>query len=389
MEHFSLHRTSEKDRIQEARVMKKIFMSSLLAMTLMFSLQAADQKAAKKIRVPVTTVDEAGDFQTRHYPGKVVAIAQVNIISRVEGEILKVGFENGTLVQKGQILFELDDVKYRAAVKNVEAKIAEYKARILYASSKYERDKKLSSANAVSRDDMENSLSALQAYQAALEAANADLVAAQNDLAHTKITAPISGKIGTTNFTVGNYVTTASGPMVSLIQANPIRIRFSISNRDLLEMFGGKSRGIEQDGKITVLLSTGKEYGETGIIEYVENAANENTDTIQVYAKFQNADSILRPLSTVEVILSNKSGVMRPAIPHTAILQDIKGSFVWIIDNSGKAEKRYIKRGLATEDKQLILDGLQKGDRIVADGPHRVRQGDTIEAEQMETDSGK
>ncbi|MDD3588516.1 MAG: biotin/lipoyl-binding protein, partial [Thermoguttaceae bacterium] len=140
-------------------------------------LSAAQEPAM----VPVVSVTQGEDFQTQQYPGKVIAVARVDLVARVGGEILSVGFKNGEIVKKGQVLYTLDSVKYEAAVKNAEAKIAEYKARVAYAKSDFERNKILSNTQAVSKDSMESSLAARDAAQAILTAAEADLFSAKDD----------------------------------------------------------------------------------------------------------------------------------------------------------------------------------------------------------------
>ena len=108
---------------------------------------------AASITVPVAEVSEIADYKTRTYPGRVVPIAQVNVVPQVSGEILEVGFENGTRIKEGQLLYRLDSVKYEAAVKNAEAKVAECKANLSYAELSYTRHKKLLESRAVSLDD--------------------------------------------------------------------------------------------------------------------------------------------------------------------------------------------------------------------------------------------
>lgn len=355
--------------------MNKVLLCACAALMSAVSL-CAQQKVE---RLPVAEVGLMENFQTRRYPGRIVSVAEVTFVARVNGEIMNVGFKNGDIVKAGQLLFELDSVKYRAAVKNAEAKIAEYKARMAYAESSYQRNLKLSTTQAVSKDTLENSLSERNAYQAALAAAEADLVAAKKDLANCQITAPISGKMGTTKFTLGNYVTTSSGTLVNLVQTSPIRARFSISNRDYLAMFGGSEKNIQEHGTIDLTLANGKKFNETGKIEYVENTADSTTDTIQVYAVFPNQERILNAGAIVEIELKNTVGEKLPAVPHTAILQDVKGSYVWVLDDKNNAAKRYIVRGSATDDHQLVDSGLKEGERIVTDGVHKVRPGGTVE----------
>ena len=175
-------------------------------------------------------------------------------------------------------------------------------------------------------------------------------------------------------------MTTSSGTLVSLVQYRPIRVRFSISNREYLEMFGGNTKSLQEDGVVQLTLADGREYTEPGAIEYTENAADANTDTMQVYACFQNEAFNLKPGGTVTVTLKTKKGVKRPAIPPTAILQDTQGPYVWAVGSDGKVERRTIARGDQEGDWLFVEKGLKPGERIVADGAHRVHRGDIVKA---------
>ena len=333
---------------------------------------------AAAITLPVVEVAEVADFKTRTYPGRVVPVAQVNVVPQVSGEILEVGFENGSVIKEGQLLYRLDSVKYEAAVKNAEAKVAECKANLSYAELSYTRHKKLLESRAVSLDAVDNALSQRDSSRAAYAAAQAELVSARDDLKHCRIVAPINAKAGSTAFTKGNYVTTSSGTLVTLVQYRPIRVRFSISNREYLEMFGATTKSLQADGVVALVLADGREYDEPGVIEYTENAADERTDTMQVYALFKNESFNLKPGGTVTVTLTTKKGVLRPAIPPTAILQDVQGPYVWVVGPDGRASRRSIARGDVSGDWLFIEKGLKKGERIVGDGAHKVRKGMTV-----------
>lgn len=330
---------------------------------------------ASRVTLPVTEVKNVADRPTRTYPGRVVPVARVDVIPQVSGEILEVAFENGSVVRKGDLLYRLDPVKYEAAVKNAESKVAECKATLSYAERSYTRHQKLVRTRAVSQDAVDNALSTRDSARAALAAAEADLVSARDDLRHCRIEAPITGKIGTTQQTAGNYLQKGQGTLVSLIQYRPIRVRFSVSNRDFLEMFGGDTKRFREEGGVALQLADGSSYEEEGVVEYSENAADELTDTIQIYALYPNANLGLRPGGTVSVSLTPKKGVLRPAIPPTAVLQDVQGPYVWVVREDGSAERRYIARGNIEGDWQFVEKGLRVGERIVADGGHKVRKG--------------
>jgi len=339
---------------------------------------AARTLLAASITLPVVQVVERSDRRVSTYPGRVVAVARVDVVPQVSGAILEVAFENGALVKEGDVLYRIDPVQYEAAVKNAESKLAEMRANAKYAELSYERHKMLLETRAVSLDAVDNALSQRDSTRAALAAAQAALVAAQDDLKHCTIVAPISGKLGSTAKTKGNYAVKGAETLVTLVQSRPMRVRFAISNREFLDLFGGRTDRIQSESQLALTLANGETLGEEGRVEYIANEADDRTDTMLVYAIFPNETRKLRAGGTVSVTLSTKNGVMRPAIPPTAILQDTQGPYVWALDADGRVERRTVARGEAAGDFLFIEKGLKPGERIVADGAHRVKRGMTV-----------
>ena len=334
--------------------------------------------AAETVKLPLETVENIKTSASLVFPGKVCAVQQVDIVPQVSGEIKEVVFTNGAIVEAGTILYRIDKLKYQAAVKNASALVTERKAKKAYAEAAYQRHLKLSGLKAVSEDAVENALSERDRAQADLEAAEADLLVAEDNLEHCEIKAPIRGKLGTTRLTQGNYVTPQSGTLVTLVQTQPIRVRFSLSNSDLISMFGGKSRTLREKGAVKVILPNGGEFPEEGEIEYTENLVDEATDTIRVFALFKNEERLLRPGGTVGVELRNKGGVMKTAVSQTAVMQGTKGAYVWVVGKDGAVRKRPVERGAAEGDRQIIESGLEAGETVVLDGVHKVKEGQKV-----------
>jgi RND family efflux transporter MFP subunit len=309
---------------------------------------------AASVVLPVCEVVEKPDMSVSTYPGRVIPIAQVNVVPQVSGEILEVCFENGAMVKEGDVLYRLDPVKYSAAVKNAEAKLAECKANLSYAELSYARHKKLLETRAVSLDAVDNALSQRDSSRAAYAAAQASLISAKDNLEHCTIVAPISGKIGSTTMTRGNYAKAGENMLVTIVQVSPIRVSFSMSNRQFLDLFSGLTRRLREESVASVFLANGTEFGGKGSFDYVENTADQLTDTIQVYYQYENKEGLLRPAGTVSVTLASKKGALRPAVPPTAILQDIQGPYVWVLGEGNRAERRSVARGDLTGDWVLI-----------------------------------
>jgi len=357
---------------------KKFVMSlSVAAFAALSASMFAQMPGAMKQVVGIAEVEDVANVQSRRYTGQVVAQAVVNVTPRVSGEILKLGFNDGDYVKKGQMLYTIEKTQYEAAVKQAEASIAEIKANLEYAQSSYDRNQMLYEVNAASKDSMENTKSALDALKAGQAAAEAALVTAQDNLKYTTITAAIDGLVGVTKYTAGNFVTPSSGPILTIIQMQPIRVRFSMSTGDFLSGYGSL-KALKENGQISLKLADGSEYATGGKIEFLNNEANVKTDAIQVYASFPNADMKLIPGSTVTVTLSKKGAAAMPAVPPSAVMHDAQTSFVYVVGDGNKTERRVVELGDMTKTHQFIKSGLKSGEKVVYQGTHKVMPGDEI-----------
>ena len=359
-------------RIHAAIVLLALFSGVAFA-----QMPEEEEEDVPKPVVGVSEVVVTDSVQSRRYTGQVVSKSVVNVMSRVSGEIIELGFNEGDFVKKGQMLYKIETIQYEVAVKQAEANIAECKAKLEYAQSSYDRNQRLFAANAASKDNIENSKAELNALKASLAAAEAALVAAQEDLKHTTITAPIDGQVGLALYTAGNYVTPDSGSLLTMIQMQPIRVRFSISAGDFLSMYGSLD-ALKKNGRIALLLADDSEYTAEGTIEFLNNTANERTGTIQVFVSFPNDDLKLIPGTMVTVTLSKKADAPMPAVPPSAIMHDEDESYVYILASGNKIERRVVELGELTRKLQLIKSGVKPGERVVSKGTHKVMPGDQV-----------
>lgn len=330
-----------------------------------------------KSKVAVGRVGESVEIETRRYTGHVVSSSSVSLVPRVSGEVLGVLFKEGQFVHKEDLLYELDPVRYDAALKNAQAKVAEYKAKLAYTEASFERASNLYRESAASKDNMESAQSEHEATEAMLHAAQADVITARDDLANTLVHAPISGKISVTNFTAGNYVTPSSGILATIVQTDPLRVTFSLSNRDFLSMFRTE-QVLKEKASIRLRLADDSEYEYHGVVELIDNQANRQTDTIQVYASFENPDGILIPESTVTVLLSRTNGDLAPAVPPSAVMHDARSAYVYVLTDADVVERRDVALGVNDGQVQIVKAGLTPGERIVVDGMHKTMPGGVV-----------
>ncbi len=369
-------------------MMKKILLVPALGALICSAIQAAPAKPAgmparPKPVVEVAKVTMADDVESRRYSGLIKAPAVVQLVPRVSGELLEIGFHDGDFVRKGQMLYKFDPIRYDAEVKSAEAKIAECKARLEYAQTSYDRTHSLYAKQATSKDSMENTLSSLEAYKSAMRAAEANLITAQDDLKNTVITAPMDGVIGVTNYTVGNYITPSSGVLCTINQIDPVRVRFAMSNRDYLRLFGNLEE-LKKEAHIVLKLADDTCYTELGEVELIDNEANRQTDTIQIYARFANRAKKLLPGSTVSVQLSRRTGERLPAVTPSAIMHDSYNAYVYVLDDKNVVIRRDVTLGSDLGDLVIVKSGLKEGEIVVVDGTHKVTQGGEVEPVKQE-----
>lgn len=355
--------------------MKKLSLAILCFGAAASLLAQGPQMAVPTVGVAKVTV--AKNIERRRYTGVVVSPQTVALVPRVAAEIFEVGFAEGGIVTNNQLLYRLDDTRYVAAVKAIEAQIAATKAHLAYAEKNYERLSTLYKKNVSSMDEMDSALSDRDAYRATILQLEANLITAKNDLEYTRILSPITGKIGFNHFTKGNYLTQSSGTLSTIVQLDPIRVRFAISNRDYMELFGNE-KTLKQEAKVYLTQADGKAYKHEGKVAFVDNSANRSTDTVQVYAEVANPEYTLLPNSTLTVQMVKRTAEDCTAIQPSAAIRDAKGVYVWVVDASGNAEQRRVVLGNTEPDLQYVLSGLKAGETVVVEGTHKVMAGKPV-----------
>lgn len=324
--------------------------------------------------VAVETIRTVEVTPLHRYSGRILSPETVSVVSQVAGTILEVAFTEGTTVKKGDLLYRIDDVKYVAAVAAAKAAVAQCEASADYAEKTFARTKALFDKNVASADDMDSASSARATAAAALDAAKAKLVLAEDDLAHCRIVADIDGKIGLNAFAVGNYVTQASGPLTTIVRQDPLRVRFSMASGDLLRHYGDEAT-LRSLFQVRIRQADGELYPAEGEIEFTGNAANATTDTISIFAKIPNPDGTLVPGGSVGVEVSTREPLRVLAVPLAAVLHNEEGADVWVVGEGNMPEKRAVKTSFATASHEVVEEGLKEGETIIVGGTHKVIPG--------------
>ena len=251
----------------------------------------------------------------RRYPARIRALEQVDVVSRLSADIIEVGFSEGCMVRKGQLLYRLDDVRFVAAVSNQVAQIAEIGAKLEMANLTFARKEKLLAKGMTTHAEFDAARTTKLELEANLKAVKATLVLAEDDLRHARIVSPIDGKVGLTAKTAGNYITPESGVLTTIVKNDPLRVRFSLSMADYARFFGCSEERLKSEADIRIDTPPGMTPIPKGSIEFVDLKAVERTDTVLVYVRQPNPDGRLVPDSAATLVLSVAASGTLPWVP--------------------------------------------------------------------------
>jgi RND family efflux transporter MFP subunit len=310
----------------------------------------------------------------KKYIGKIEAIDKVTVQPRVSGNILSIQFKEGETVKKGDLLFEIEDTRYKAAVDDAVARKKILEAKLEYARVNFDRNSKLLATKAISKDTVDNAQSTVHSLEAEIMAADAAIVTAQDELNYTRITAPVDGKAGRVTYSVGNYITPTSNSLVTITGVNPMLVRFPISERDFLSLFGSQDE-MKKSAVVALTLANGKPYDQAGEIFMTDNTVKTTTDTLNVWVKFDNKDQTLTEGGVVTVNLSKNNVESYPSANISSVLHDAYKSYVYVLNQDNVVERRDVTLGNTINNEQCFKSGIQEGDVIIIDGMHKVQPG--------------
>jgi len=334
---------------------------------------------------------------TTELPGRIDAVRVAEVRARATGILLKRLFTEGSEVNEGDLLFQIDPLPMQANVDSAKATLAKAQAVLTQMKAKADRYKALVAINAVSKQDYDDaSAGALQA-QADVEAAKAALETASLNLGYASVTAPISGKIGEAKVTEGALVSQNEATQLAVIQQlDPIYFDFTQSSTDLLKLRGSFDRGQLQkvaadEAKVSLLLDDGTTYQYPGKLLFSDITVDPSTGMITLRAQFPNPNHILLPGMFARVELEQAVDQNAITVPQRAVTLGANGSAtVMVIGADNKVEARMIKLGQAIDDKWTVTNGLKAGETIVVEGLQKIKPGAAVKTvAYSESDEGK
>lgn len=334
--------------------------------------------------VLIKQVTQTNIAPKQSYIGRVEPIKSVNLKPQITGYVEKVLFQEGTLVNEGDILFIIEQKRYLATVELREAELASAKANLVRAERDYNRQKSLSKENYASKATLDTSESNYLQAKAAVEQAKANLELAKIDLDYTEIKAPITGYIGKALVTEGNYVNSTTEDLARIVQTNPIRVAFSITDKDYLE--GIKQNRKDQPLQTELVLPNGQVIVNHLKSRFSNNEIDSQTATITLYAEYSNDEGLLIPGNYIDIRIGQKEAQNAILVPQAALAQDEQGNYVVTVNDENIAEQKHVVLGDVIGDSQVVLDGLSPEDKVIIQGLQKVANGQQVKA-QLITDT--
>lgn len=298
---------------------------------------------------------------------------------RVAGYVIKQNYQEGSLVRKGQVLFEIDPRPFRAALNQAKAELAQAEAQLGKATLDVERDTPLAKARAIAQSQLDNDIQARLAALALVEAARAQVEQAELNLEFTRVTSLVTGFAGIATVQLGNLV----GPdsiLTSVSQLDPIKCYFTVSEQEFLDFrrrFPTQQSVEEQRKRIPLqlLLADGSVYERTGRISFSDREINPATGAIRVVGVFPNPTHLLRPGGYGRVRFSVRTQTGALLVPQRAVME-LQGSYqVAVVESDNKVAIRSVTVAERVGAMWIITEGVKAGERVVVEGLQKVRAG--------------
>lgn len=326
------------------------------------------------------------------FTGRLDSVSDVEIRARVSGYLEKVHFKDGEIVQKGDLLFTIDQRPFRAEVARAEASVAQSEAALRLAESNLVRAQQLIEANAISRQDFDLRQSEAEQAAANVQAARAQLTQAELDLSYTEIHAPIQGVAGAHEVTEGNLISggaVGSTLLTTIVPHRPIYAYFEIDEASALanvrRVMAGKMPGRgEANGGMPIEMQLRDETGfpHRGVFDFVDNRLDRETATLRARARFENEDRFLTPGLFVRVRMQVSDEYEAILIPDQAVGTLQSKSYVWVIGEDGIAERQTIRTGPLHEGMRIVREGLDGSERVAIAGLQMIRPGSPVNVEE-------
>ncbi|MDQ8207951.1 efflux RND transporter periplasmic adaptor subunit [Coraliomargarita sp. SDUM461003] len=347
---------------------------------------SSQASAAPALPVSVHQVETEPVTLKRELSGRTSPLRIAEVRARVNGIIEKRHFVEGAMVQAGELLYQIDPAPYQAQLDAAQANLERVEASYASAQQQAERYKTLVETNAVSRQNYDDANAAALALKAEIAAAKASLRVAEINLGYTRVTAPITGRIGQSEVTEGAYVQQASATLLSTIQQlDTLYLDLNESAEEVLQLqedlaTGKLENSNKENASIEVILADGSLYPELGSLQFSDVSVNTTTGTVKLRATLPNPDAKLLPGMFLRARLIEGIDPDAILVPHSLVGRNSKGqATVYLVNEQNTVEVRIVETDRSIGNAWLITDGLQAGERIISNNLQKIRPGMAVQ----------
>ncbi|WP_417762383.1 efflux RND transporter periplasmic adaptor subunit [Shewanella sp.] len=338
------------------------------------------QGQAQATAVDVIEVKTSSQVLTTQLPGRSRAYLEAEVRPQVSGIIVNQGFVEGTAVEQGQSLYQIDPATYKASVLSAQADLERARASLVSAKATYKRYGELTKTNFISKDDFDTAEAAYKEAQAAVSVAEAALNTAKINLEYTEVKAPIAGNVGISTVTPGALVTAnQTTELATIQQLDPIKVDIVQSSAQMLRLQASLKAGqlkATEDASVKLMLEDGTMYDQNGTLKFAEVSVDPDTGSVTMRAEFPNPDHTLLPGMYVRAVINTGVDPKAIMVPQKVITRNTKGqAIVMVVNDQNQIEARPVTTAQVINNKWRITSGLKEGDRVVIEGLQRIRPG--------------
>ncbi|MBA6264508.1 MAG: efflux RND transporter periplasmic adaptor subunit [Colwellia sp.] len=358
-------------------ILSRVSLLSVIALTVVSCGQAEQVKQktpAPAVSIYEIKVNEIGSY--REFLGRSVASKEVDLRARIEGELIARHFDEGSIVEKDQVLLNIEPAAYQASLESAKADLASRVAGAEGAARDLKRGREVAGDGYISQSDLDKLITNNSQAKAAVQVAESTLETAKLSLSYTVIKAPFSGRIGKVNYSIGAVVSPSSNTIATLTATDPIYVSFQVEESDYISYLQKNTHQPEDLSiDISLRLPNNTTYGEKGLLIFADTKIDQGMGTVELRAKFNNPDGIVVPGLFVTLIIEGKQKEQMALVPQVAVQESQQGKFVLVVSDDNKVVQRLVTLGRRMNAMWVVESGLKANEQVIIEGLQKVRSG--------------